>query len=129
MRRNSIPASTISSWMKRFKADPSFINKHNRKCEYMEINVSDYLDDLAIISANKEIEILHRTLDNEVKYGGVDMDKEMFMFLLIEDLTLESCKRRNIMPFTIDQFEYEILENLRVALLNDYDESIDDESF
>ena len=127
VRRNNIPASTISSWMKHFKADPSFINKNNRKCEFMEINVADYLDDLAIISAKKEIEILHRTLDDEVKYEGVDVDKDLYMFLLIEDLASASCKRRNIMPFTVDQLEYEILENLRVVLLNDFDESIDDD--
>ena len=55
--------------MKRFKEDPSFINKYHRRCDFVEVNVSEYLDDLAITDANKCIEMLHNTPDNEVKYG------------------------------------------------------------
>ena len=126
-RRNIIPASTISSWMKTYRKDPSFINKNNRRCDFIDLDISEYLDDLAVASANAEIEILQQIPDNEVKYKGVEMDKNIYMFLLIQDLTFASCGRRNIMPFTIDKFEFDILENLRVSLLNNYDESNDDD--
>lgn len=121
-----IPTSTISRWMKIFKADPSFVNKNQRNCKYVDINMSDYLDNMAVQSALDEIDKMEKTNDINISYKGIDMEKDIYMFLIIEDLAKASCERRGMLPFPTDELDYIVIENIRVNLLNEYDAASSD---
>ena len=112
---------TICRWMKSFKADPSFVNKNQLNCKYIDVNVSDFLDDMAVQSAIEEIGTLVETDDENVRYEGVHTEKDVDMYLVIEDLANASCERRGKLPFPTDELGYKVIENIRVALINEYD--------
>ena len=121
-----IASSTICRWMKNFKADPSFTNKNQRNCDFVDINVPDYLDSTAVQSAIAEIDRLDSMDDESVIYKGCHMEKDMYMYLIIEDLAKDSCQRRGKLPFATDELDYKIIENIRINLMNEYDATSSD---
>ena len=121
-----LASSTICRWMKSFKADLSFINKNQWNCDFLDINNLDYLDGTAVESAIAEIGRLDNMDDTTVSYKGCHTEKDMYMYLFIEDLAKDSCQRRGKLPFTKDELDYKVIENLRVNLMNEYDAASSD---
>ena len=54
------------------------------------------------------------------------MEKDIYMYLVIEDLAKDSCQRRGKLPFSTDELDYNVIENIRVNLMNEYDAASSD---